>query len=118
MALLLVSTFWIVANWSSGATAGILAAVVTARLATMEHALQSAIGGILVFVLATVPSIILIEILLPDASGFEMFALAVAPMLFFCAYLMAYKKTEGLGFLAGLYFAYVAGFQDQMAYDA
>ena len=47
-----------------------------------------------------------------------MFALAVAPMLFLCAYIMAaYKKTAGLGFVAGLYFANVAGFQDRMVYD-
>ena len=117
MALILVSTFWILADWPSGATAAILAAVVTARLATMEHALLAATGGTLVIVLATVPSFILVEILLPDASGFVMFALAVAPMLFFCAYLMAHKKTAGLGFVAGLYFANTAGFQDRMTYD-
>jgi uncharacterized membrane protein YccC len=117
MALILVSTFWIIADWPSGATAAILAAVVTARLATMEHALQAAIGGTLVIVLATIPSFILVEILLPDASGFAMFVLAVAPMLFFCAYLMAHKKTAGLGFVAGLYFANTAGFQDRMTYD-
>src|SRR5262249_45010960 len=37
--------------------------------------------------------------------------------LFVCAWLMAYPKTAGLGFLSGLYFAYVGGFQDRMAYD-
>jgi uncharacterized membrane protein YccC len=118
MALLLVGTFWILADWPSGVTATILAAVVTARLATMEHAVLAATGGTLAVVLASIPSFILVEILLPEASGFPMFALAVAPMLFFCAYMMAaYKKTAGLGFVAGLYFASVAGFQDRMAYD-
>jgi uncharacterized membrane protein YccC len=117
MALILVSTFWIIADWPSGATAAILAAVVTARLATMEHAVLAAIGGTLVIVLATIPSFILVEVLLPDASSFVMFALAVVPMLFCCAYLMAHKKTAGLGFVAGLYFANTAGFQDRMTYD-
>jgi len=117
MALILVSAFWIIADWPSGATAAILAAVVTARLATMERALLAAIGGTLVIALATAPTFILVEILLPDASGFVMFALAVAPMLFCCAYLMARKKTAGLGFVAGLYFANTAGFQDRMTYD-
>ncbi len=117
MAFLLVSMFWILADWPSGVTAAILAAVVTARLATMEHAQLAATGGALVIALATVPSFILVEILLPYASGFEMLALAVAPMLFCCAYLMAHEKTAGLGFVAGLYFAYAAGFQDRMAYN-
>jgi uncharacterized membrane protein YccC len=117
LALLLVSTFWILADWPSGVTAAILAAVVTARLATMEHAVRAAMSAALLFALATVPSFILVEVLLADASGFAMFALVVAPTLFFCAYLMAHEKTAGLGFLAGLYFASVAGFQDRMAYD-
>jgi uncharacterized membrane protein YccC len=117
MALLLVSTFWMLTDWPSGVTAAILAAVVTARLATMEHAVLAATQGALLFALITVPSFILVEVLLPDASGFAMFALVVAPVLFCCAYLMAHAKTAGLGFLAGLYFANVAGFQNRMAYD-
>jgi uncharacterized membrane protein YccC len=46
-----------------------------------------------------------------------MFALVTAPVLFLCAYMMAQKNTAGLGFIAGLYFAYAGGFQDRMAYD-
>jgi uncharacterized membrane protein YccC len=118
-ALLLVSTFWILADWPSGPTAAIVATVVTARLATMEHAVLAATGGALVIVLAIVPSFLVVEVLLPGASGFAMFALAVAPMLFLCAYLMAaHEKTAGLGFVAGLYFANAGGFQNRMAYDA
>ena len=117
MALILGSMFWILADWPSGYIAAILAAVVTGRLATMENVVLATMGGTLVVVLATIPSFILIEMLLPDASGFPMFALAVAPMLFFCAYLMAHKKTAGIGFLAGLYFSYTASFQNHMTYD-
>jgi uncharacterized membrane protein YccC len=55
MALLLVGTFWILADWPSVVTATILAAVVTARLATMERAVLAAVGGTLAVVLATIP---------------------------------------------------------------
>src|SRR5262249_60675945 len=102
---------------ASGAFAAILAPVVTARLATMEHAVLAATGGTLAIVLGTFPSFIVVEILLPHASGFAMFAVTVAPMLFLCAYLMAHEKTAGIGVVAGLYFANTAGFQDRMAYD-
>src|SRR5262249_54954540 len=112
-----VSTFWILADWPSGATAAILATVVTARLATMEHAILAATAGTAAIILATIPSFVLVETLLPDASGFMMFALAIAPMLFCCTYLMAYERTAGLGFIAALYFANTAGFQDRMAYN-
>ena len=117
IALLLVGTFWIQVDWPDGATATILAALVTARLATMEHSLAAAIGGTFVVVLALLPCFFVVEVLLPDAAGFSMFSFAVAPVLLFCAYLMARPKTAGPGFVAGLYFAYVSGFQDRMIYD-
>ena len=121
LAVVLVGTFWIIADWPSGPTAAILAAVVTARLATMEHAGPAAIAGTLVLTLATVPAFILIEILLPRAAGFEMFTLAVAPVLFLCAFLMAEEKSPLAyltGFLFALDFASVGAFQDRMTYDA
>lgn len=118
LALLTVGTFWILADWSSGPTATILAVLVTARLATMEHPLHTAIGGTVAIVLATLPAFILAEVLLPQASGFTMFSLAVGPFLFLCAFLMAHKKTAGLGFLAALDFANTAAFQNSMSYDA
>jgi uncharacterized membrane protein YccC len=83
----------------------------------MEHALTAAMGGTAVIVVALLPVFFLTNVLLPEAAGFEMFSLAVAPMLFFFAYLMARPKTAGLGFVAGLYFANVSAFQDRMAYD-
>jgi uncharacterized membrane protein YccC len=46
-----------------------------------------------------------------------MFALIVAPMLFFFAYLMAHERTAGLGFISALYFSHAAGFLDRMDYD-
>ena len=117
LALAIVSTFWILTNWLAGATAAVLAPLVTARLATMEHPVQTALGGSIVVTLAAIPGFIVVEVLLPLASGFPMFVLAAAPMLFFCSYLMASPRTFGLGFLAGLEFAYIANFQDRMAYD-
>ncbi len=117
MALLFAGTFWILADWPSGVTATIIAAVATARLATMEGGSEAATKAAALFALATVPAFIVVEVVLADASGFEMFCLVVAPVLFFCAWLMAHAKTAGLGFLAGLYFASVAAFQDRMAYD-
>ena len=121
LALALVGTFWIVADWASGPTAVILSAVVTARLATMENAGPAAIAATLVVVLATGPAFILIEVLLPYAQGFEMFALVVTPVLFLCAFLMGDDKAPlayVTGFLFALDFASVGAFQDRMTYSA
>jgi uncharacterized membrane protein YccC len=65
----------------------------------------------------TIPAFAIVEVLLPNAAGFPMFALIIAPALFFFAYLMAHKKTAGIGFIAALYFIHAAAFQNRMAYD-
>ena len=117
LAVFLVSSFWILTNWAHGSTAAVLAAVATTRLATMAPAVPIAVGATLIFALATIPAFIIVEVLLPLADGFGMFALAVAPMLFFCAFLMAHKKTMLIGYLSALLFASAGGFLNRMVYD-
>jgi uncharacterized membrane protein YccC len=119
VAVLVVSSFWILSAWPHGSTAVILAAVATARLATMGDAVPIALAGTLIFGFATVPAFIIVEVLLPLASDFAMFSLIVAPMIFCCALLMANKnpKLQLVGFLSGLLFASVGQFQNRMVYD-
>jgi len=117
MALMIVGMFWILTNWPSGSTATILASLVTARLATMDNALRSAIGATFLLIMVTVPYFVIVEMLLPTVSGFGMFALIIAPVLLSCAYFMAYPKTEGIGFVAALFFAYASAFLNRMSYD-
>jgi uncharacterized membrane protein YccC len=117
LAVFVVSSFWILTNWAHGSTAAVLGAVATARLATMAPAVPVALGATLSFALATIPAFIIVEVLLPLADGFGMFAVAVAPMLFLCAFLMAHKKTMLIGYMSALLFASAGQFLDQMVYD-
>jgi uncharacterized membrane protein YccC len=117
LAVFLVSGFWILTDWPHGSTAAILGAVATARLATMAPAVPVALGGTVIFALSTIPAFVIVEILLPLANGFAMFALAVAPMLFLCAFLMAHKKTMLIGYLSALLFASAGQFLNRMVYD-
>jgi uncharacterized membrane protein YccC len=120
LAFVLASLLWILADWPSGSTAAILAAVAAGRLATMEHARQATIAGTIIVALATFPAFIIIEVLLPSAEGFATFALAMGPALFLCAFLMAQESplTYLAGFLGALYFVSVNPLQDRMTYDA
>ena len=117
LAVFLVSGFWILTNWPQGSTAAVLGAVATARLATMAPAVPIALGATVIFALSAIPAFIIVEVLLPLANGFAMFALAVAPMLFLCAFLMAHKKTVLIGYLSALLFASAGQFLDRMVYD-
>jgi uncharacterized membrane protein YccC len=117
LAVSFVSGFWILANWPHGSTAVTLVAGATARLAAVGPAAPIAVAHTLLFSISTVPAFIIVEILLPLTSGFEMFALVVAPMLFLCALLLAHKRTHLIGFFSAQLFASAGVFQDQMAYD-
>ena len=78
-----------------------------------------AVAATMIFALATVPSFLIVEVLLPLTSGFPMFALIVGPMLFGCAYLMSKPNptTMLIGYLSALLFASVGQFQNRMVYD-
>jgi uncharacterized membrane protein YccC len=117
LAVSVVSGFWILANWPHGSTAVTLVAGATARLAAVGPAAPIAVGRTLLFSISTIPAFVIVEILLPLASGFEMFALVVAPMLFLCALLLAHKRTHLIGFFSVQLFASAGQFQNQMAYD-
>ena len=117
LAVVFVSSFWILSNWPHGSTATVLAAVATARLATMGPAVLIAGATTLIFAAATIPAFIIIEVLLPLADGYGMFALVVGPMLFLCALLMAHKKTMLIGYMSALLFASAGQFLNGMVYD-
>ena len=119
LAVIFVGCFWILSAWPHGSPAVILAAVATARVATMGHAVPLALAATMIFALATVPAFVIVEILLPLACGFPIFALIVGPMLFGCAFLMSRPnpKTMLIGYLSALLFASVSQFQNRMVYD-
>jgi uncharacterized membrane protein YccC len=119
LAVVLAGWFWVLSAWPHGSTAAVLSAVATARIATMGHAVPTALAGTLIFALATIPAFIVIEVLLPLVSGFAMFALIVGPAVFCCALLMASPNPKNMliGYLSGLLFASAGNFQNRMAYD-
>ena len=117
LAVFFVSAFWILVDWPHGSTAAVLGALATARLATMAPAVPIAAAGTMIFGLSWIPAFIVVDVLLPFADGFSMFALVVAPILFFYAFLMAHKRTMLIGYLSVLLFASAGEFTDRMTYD-
>jgi uncharacterized membrane protein YccC len=119
LAVILVGSFWILTAWPHGSTAVILAAVATARVATMGRAVPLALAASMIFVLMTLPAFVIIDVLLPLASGFPIFALIVGPFLFCCAFLMGQPNPKAMliGFLSALLFASLGQFQNRMIYD-
>ena len=65
----------------------------------------------------SLPTFLIVEVALPQASGFAMLALILAPMMFLYAYLMAFRQTLLLGYMGVLYFFTATGVQNRMAYN-
>jgi len=119
LAVALVGCFWVLSAWPHGSTALILLAIANARLATMGRGVPIALAAVMIFTLSTIPAFVVVDVLVPLASGFPMFALAVGPVLFGYAFLMSRPnpKTKLIGYLSALLFASVGQFQNSMVYD-
>lgn len=117
LAVVVSGAFWVLTAWDQGAVATLLSALGCARAATMGHVIPLAIMTELSFLLATGPAFVVIEVLLPHASGFAMFALLVGPMLFLFAFMMAHRKTMLAGYMGALLLLQAGTLQNRMVYD-
>jgi len=118
LAVAIPGLFWVLTAWADGPSFTLLCALGASRAATMGRVVPLGILTTTVFVLVSLPTFVIVEVLLPQASGFPMLALILAPMMFLCAYLMAFRQTLLAGYMAVLYFFTATGVQNRMAYNA
>jgi uncharacterized membrane protein YccC len=109
--------FWVLTAWPEGSSATLLCALGVSRASTMGRVVPLGLLTATVFVLVSLPTFVIVEVLLPQASGFPMLTLILAPMMLLCAYLMAFRQTLLLGYMAVLYFFTATGIQNRMAYN-
>ncbi len=117
LAVGIAGLFWVVTAWPDGSSATLLSALGTARASTMGRVVPLGILTATIFALASFPTFVVVEVLLPQASGFPMLALILGPMIFLFAYLMAFRQTIMPGYMAALYFFTATGIQNRMAYN-
>jgi hypothetical protein len=55
---------------------------------------------------------------MPLAVDFLSMAVAIAPLMLVCAFIMAQPRIGPLGLLGAVYFAYVSNIDNVMTYDA
>lgn len=118
LAIAIVATIWFATAWPHGPAAVVVAAVLCSLLASMPKPHQLTIAAAAAVVTAAVLSFATQFYLLPLATDFPSMALALAPMVLTCSFIMAQPGIGPLGLIAIVYFAFSSNIDNVMTYDA
>jgi uncharacterized membrane protein YccC len=118
IAVALASAIWITTAWPSGATAIIIVATICSLIAAMERPATISVALAATILIAIVPVFVTLFYLLPLASDFVSMALALAPLMLICAFIIAHPRIGVMGRLAAIYFAVASNIDNVMTYDS
>ena len=118
LAVVITSAFWFATAWPTGATAVVVAAVVCSLLASLEQPDKISMAAAATVLVAAVPVFATQFYLMPLAVDFPSMAVALAPLLLTCGFIMAQPRIGALGLLSAVYFAFASNINNVMTYDA
>src|SRR5258705_5981618 len=118
LAVVITSAFWFATAWSSGPVAVVVAAVVCSLLASLEHSDKISLAAAATVLIAAVPVFATQFYLMPLAVDFPSMAVALAPLILTCGFIMAQPRIGPLGLLSAVYFAFASNIDNVMTYDA
>jgi uncharacterized membrane protein YccC len=118
LAVGITSAFWFTTAWPNGPTAVLIAAVVCSLLASLEQPDKISIAAAATVLVAAVPAFATQFYLMPVAVDFPSMAVALAPLLLTCGFIMAHPRIGPLGLLSAVYFASASNISNVMTYDA
>src|SRR6266404_3222568 len=118
LAVGITSTFWFATAWPTGPTAVVVAAVLCSLLASLEQPDKISIAAAATVLIAAVPVFATQFYLMPLAVDFPSMAVALAPLMLTCGFIMAQPQIGPLGLLSAVYFAFASNIDNVMTYDA
>jgi uncharacterized membrane protein YccC len=118
LAVGITATFWFATAWPNGPVAVIVAAVVCSLVASMEQPGKISMALAATVLIAAVPVFATEFYLMPLAVDFPSLAVALAPLLLTCGFIMAQPQIGPLGLLSAVYFAFASNIDNVMTYDA
>ena len=118
LAVGITSTFWFATAWPDGPAAVIVAAVVCSLLASLEQPDKISMAAAATVLVAAVPVFATQFYLMPLAVDFPSMAVALAPLMLTCGFIMAQPRIGPLGLLSAVYFAFASNIDNVMTYDA
>jgi uncharacterized membrane protein YccC len=118
LAVGITSAIWFATAWPSGPAAVVVAAVVCSLLASLEQPDKISMAAGVTILVSAVPVFATQFYLMPLAVDFPSMAVALAPWLLTCGFVMAQPRIGPLGLLAAVYFAFASNIDNVMTYDA
>src|SRR5258705_1474212 len=109
LAVGITCAFWFATAWPDGPIAFIIAAVVCSLLASLEQPDKISMALAATVLVAAVPVF---------ATQFYLMAVALAPLMLTCGFIMAQPRIGPLGLLSTVYFAFASNIDNVMTYDA
>ena len=118
LAVVVTSAFWFATAWPTGATAVLIAAVVCSLLASLEQPDKISMAVAATVLVAAVPGFATQFYLMPLAVDFASMAVALAPLMLTCCFIIAQPRIGPLGLLTVVYFTAASNISNVMTYDA
>src|SRR3954470_15616369 len=118
LAVGITSAFWFATAWPTGPTAVVVAAVLCSLLASLERPDQISMAAAATVLIAAGPVFATQFYLMPLAVDFPSMAVALAPLMLTCSFILAQPQIGPLGLLSAVYFAFASNIDNVMTYDA
>ena len=118
LAIAVTSSFWMATAWPSGPIAVIFAACACSLFASMEQPVKITLAIAVALLLSVMPVFVTLFYLLPLATDFPSMAVALAPLLLTCGFIIAVPKIGALGLFVVAYFEVVSEINNVMTYDS
>jgi uncharacterized membrane protein YccC len=118
LAVGITSAIWFATAWPNGPAAVVVAAVLCSLLASMEQPDKISMAAAATVLIAAVPVFVTQFYLMPLAVDFLSMAVALAPLILTCGFIMAQPQIGPLGLLSAVYFAFASNIDNVMTYDA
>jgi uncharacterized membrane protein YccC len=118
LAVGITSAIWFATAWPNGPAAVVVAAVVCSLLASLEQPDKVSMAAAATVLIAAVPVFATQFYLMPLAVDFPSMAVALAPLMLTCGFIMAQPQIGPLGLLSAVYFAFASNIDNVMTYNA
>jgi uncharacterized membrane protein YccC len=118
LAVGITSLFWFATAWPTGPTAVVVAANLSSLLASLEQPDKISMVAAATVIIAALPIFATQFYLMPLALDFPSMAVALAPLMLTCGFIMAQPRIGALGLLVASYFVFASNISNVMTYDA
>ncbi|HVO92340.1 MAG TPA: FUSC family protein [Terriglobales bacterium] len=117
IAVALTSAIWFATAWPTGFIAVIVAVCACGLFAAMERPATISVALAATILIAIAPVFVTVFYLLPLASNFISMALALAPLMLICGFIMAEPRIGAMGQMTAVYFTVGSKIDNVMPYD-